>query len=192
MDLRWQAPHVERLKNCYHMLSAFLTYNVKAQKKKKKENPFSILKIQINLHVSQHFYLLLPYSYDIYMSFLKGCYNVPKGKSWFQWKEQLVIGTKISTGFITGHKLKATTHLKPALNTNKNLCHEKISTAEKSILSTTKAKASTVYYTFTLASCVYTSNYFSFLWSSSDLKEELYAQLLVLFFQTDPLVYWKV
>lgn len=95
-------------------------------------------------------------------------------------------------GFITGHKLKATTHLKPALNTNKNLCHEKISTAEKSILSTTKAKASTVYYTFTLASCVYTSNCFSFLWSSSDLKEELYAQLLVPFFQTDPLVYWKV
>lgn len=150
MDLRWQAPHVERLKNCYHMLSAFLTHNVKAQKKPQKTqtNPFSTLKIQINLHISQHFYLLLPYSYEIYMSFLKGYCSVPKGKSWFQWKEQLVIGTKISVGFIIGHKLKATIHLKPTLNNNKNLCHEKMSAAEKSTLSSMKAKASTVYYTF--------------------------------------------
>lgn len=160
MDLRWQAPHVERLKNCYHMLSASLTYNVKSRKKKKKkqqnQTPFSTLKIQINLHISQHFYLLLPYSYEIYMSFLKGYCSVPKGKSWFQWKEQLVIGTKISTGFIAAHKLKANTYLKPVLKNNKNLCHEKISTAQKSILSSMKAKASTVYYTFTLASCAYT------------------------------------
>lgn len=129
MDLRWQAPHVERLKNCYHMLSAFLTYNVKAQKKKTQQNhtPFSSLKIQINLHIGQHFHLLRLYSYEIYMSFLKGYCSAPKGKSWFQWKEQLVIGTKTPTGFITGHKLKATTHLKPVLNNNKILCHEKIS-----------------------------------------------------------------
>lgn len=158
MDLCWQAPHVERLKNCYHMLSASLTYNVKAQKKKNQQNqtPFSTLKIQINLHITQHFYLLLPYRYEIYMSFLKGYCSVPKGKSWFQWKEQLVIGTKISTGFITAHKLKANTCLKLVLNNNKNLCHEKISTAQKSILSSMKARSSTVHYTFTLASCVYT------------------------------------
>lgn len=54
MDLRWQAPHVERLKNCYHMLSAFLTYNVKAEKKAK--TPFTTLKIQINLQIYQHFF----------------------------------------------------------------------------------------------------------------------------------------
>lgn len=44
------------------MLSAFLTYNVKAQKKKKEKKgaaktPFTTLKIQINLHINQHFFL---------------------------------------------------------------------------------------------------------------------------------------
>lgn len=65
------------------MLSAFLTYNVKAQKKKKKtekeaKNPFTTLKMQINLHINQHFYLMRPYSYEIYISFLQWYCSVSK------------------------------------------------------------------------------------------------------------------
>lgn len=63
------------------------------------------------------------------------------------------MGIQISTGFITGHKLKNIILLKPTLNNNKNLYHENVSIVQKSILSLMKAKASAAYYTFSLALC---------------------------------------
>lgn len=57
-------------------------------------------------------------------------------------------------GFIT----KTTTHLKLALNNNKDLCHENLSITRKTILSLMKAKVGIAYYTFTLPLHAYTQH----------------------------------